>query len=563
METSRNETDAPFKTLHGALRDAASHDPQRIAFECLGQTLRYETLYRLAGQFAARLRVLGIGPGHYVGIRASHSLETVIAVFGVLQSGAAYVPIDPVAPPERLRAILQSLDIQCLVSDRALPTADDTANASQQETPLRHIIHSTDWQPDRSSASCNDGIRHWYWDEMLSNPATLDQHVPLDSPAYVMFTSGSTGVPKGILHTHFSGGAYARFTVDTYAIDADDQIACVSPLHFDMSTFGYYAATLAGCTTILVPPAHVMMPASLAQRLRETQPSIIYSVPHALIQLDSRGGRLHDDDLGKLRLVVYAGEALDSAALNQLRRRWPSTSFSNAYGPAETNVCTVQEIPSWKDQPRDLYGNQAIPIGRSWHQTQCRVVDEHDQPVAAGELGELIVHSPTTMRHYVGGTVDDQQCFWMDAATGNRFYRTGDCVFADADGVLHFRGRRDRRIKRRGFRIELGEIESAAARCDTIRDAAANLVNDQLHLWVQCETRSVGNAELISIERSLRQSLRSTLSLAAAMPDVIHVCDTLPRTSNGKIDHVRLCKEMSVDSANTVPPPRSGVLHRG
>lgn len=501
--------------LHHNLERAAQADPNHIAFRCGKESISYGQLFQSAKQFARLLRERGLRQGDRVGIYMTPSIQTAIAVYGTLTAGCVYLPIDPQTPSSRFADLLRIGDVRALAVDLV---SDNAAAAIDSERKrLRLVIGNNSEAPQVD----------FTWDELQQFDADIETiDVPETAPAYTIFTSGSTGTPKGIVHSHRSGQAYARLSKKTYDVKPADRIANLSPLHFDMSTFGYLTAVHAGATTILVPPSYGMLPASLSQLIQDEQISIWYSVPFALIQLLQRGV-LDQRDCSSIRWVLYGGEPFAAGSINALRRQWPQAAVSNVYGPAEVNQCTYHHVPSWSDSPQPIPEDRAVPIGKIWDETESMVVDQNDTPVETGQ-GSLLIHSSTMMTRYWNGSDDDGDVFWV-SPEGQRFYRTGDIVHIDDQENLVFVGREDRLIKIRGYRVELDEIESKLVEHSLVVETAVAYHAGELVSGVICKSGS----ELTDVD--LRKFLSEQLP-PYAIPNSIQICNSFPRTSSGKID---------------------------
>jgi amino acid adenylation domain-containing protein len=295
--------------------------------------------------------------------------------------------------------------------------------------------------------------------------------------AYIIYTSGSTGEPKGIMHTHASGLSYARMAADLYELTNDDVLSNFPPLHFDQSTFDYFSGPLVGATTVIIPEEHRLLPASLSQLMQDERMTVWYSVPFALIQLLLRGA-LEERDLSSLRWIIFGGEPFPVKYLRALQGLLPDAIFSNNYGPAETNQVMFYHVP-----PLDSDFDQQIPIGTLCPNMDCMVVDDNGEQVHLGDVGELLMRTPTMMDGYWDGADLNERAFFTQERTGGlreRYYRTGDLVQLRADGMYDFLGRKDRQIKTRGYRVELDEIESVLLLHPDVQEAGVFAIpNDE------------------------------------------------------------------------------------
>jgi amino acid adenylation domain-containing protein len=508
--------------LHQNLEQRACSQPESESFCCGTDTITFAELDQRSSKLAGLLHRQGVVAGDLVGIRLPPCIESAVAVYGILKAGAAFVPIDPNAPDKRCCEILQLGNIRHLIAGRFREqTLDYLADSSHLEVVIsqQELAHAQ--------------VRHVPWGEIDGSTEMLPIRTDIDDLAYVIFTSGSTGTPKGILHTHFSGQSYAQLSKSTYGVVPTDRIANFSPLHFDMSTFGYLTSVLAGATTILIPPAYTKVPASLSQLIQDQRVTIWYSVPFALIQLLERGVPKRRD-LSQIRWILYGGEPFAARHINRLREHCPAATVSNVYGPAEVNQCTYHHIPP----TLELADDEAIPIGTIWQQTDGLIIDENDQPVPTGAAGELLIHSTTMMKRLLDGHEHDPQTFFV--TKGKRYYRTGDIARENAEGQLLFLGRMDRQVKLRGYRIELDEIERAVNRHSEVEEAAAVVIglSDQQQALALC-VLTTRDAQVAADD--LRSFLARELP-SYSIPEKIVLLDDFPRTSSGKIDR-RLLKD--------------------
>jgi L-proline---[L-prolyl-carrier protein] ligase len=521
--------------LHHNIDAAASQYPERDAFHCGQHAITYQTLARRTSQLAACLREHGVRNGDRVGIRLSPSLESAVAVYGILKAGAAFVPIDPNAPVERLGRIIHTGNIRHLVTHG---TDVESQDRLFELCPALKCLIGPLQKPVSGPVAVS-------WSDVQAFPA---ESPPCDiSPndsAYVIFTSGSTGTPKGIVHTHFSGQSYARLSAATYGVGAEDRVANLSPLHFDMSTFGYLSAPLAGATTVLVPDAYLKLPASLSQLLESEKVTIWYSVPFLLSQLLERGA-LDRRNLTALRWVMFGGEPFPPGQLHRLMKLLPNARFSNVYGPAEVNQCTRYHVPPITQHSQVDQETSAIPIGRVWEETESLVVDTIDCAVDDGDAGELLIHSSTMMQSYWDRPATDCETFLIVPCDSGskKFYRTGDMVRRDENGDLVFLGRRDRQIKIRGYRVELDEVEHILASHPNVIEAAVFRSVD-VNVPSLAAVAIVGQ-QSVSVE-SLRRFLARKLP-SYVVPATIEIRESLPRTTTGKIDRrqLQLCSPQS------------------
>ncbi len=379
------------------------------------------------------------------------------------------------------------------------------------------------------------------WADVAAAPAALPETRTIEQDlAYILYTSGSTGDPKGIMHTHRSALAFARWAADEYSLRSIDRLSNHAPLHFDLSTFDLFAGALAGATTVIIPEAVTRFPASVSKLMQDERISVWYSVPFALTQMLLRGN-IGTRDLTDLRWLLFAGEVFPTKYLRQLMAALPHVRFSNLYGPTETNVCTyyhVNAVPDDTDEP--------ISIGVACANADALIVDSENQPVAPGSPGELLIRGPIVMRGYWGRPELTERGFFHQAfhpGYTEPYYRTGDLVLEMPDGNLKFLGRQDRQIKTRGYRVELDEIEVALLSHEGVQEAAVYAMPDQegegANLIYAAVTAKDGAAPTAD---DLAEHLGGRLPWYA-IPARIAIVAEFPRTSTGKIDRRTLADQ--------------------
>ena len=532
--------------LSQILDRSAERFPDREAFRCEGKSLTYAELLRRANGLAQWLVAQGVNRGDRVGIYLSKSLESAVAIYGIWKAGAAYVPLDPGAPIARIRYMIEHCGIRHLITQpskrRKIP---DLLAAT---TTLEAIVGLPD--AFELAGEWAASVARCEWDALPVSDRAPQITLVAQDLAYIMYTSGSTGTPKGMMHTHYSGLSYAQLAAHTYGLVPGDRIGNHSPLHFDISTLGFFAGPLVGATTVIIPEAYTKVPASLSQLIQDEALSVWYSVPLALSQLWLRGV-LNERDLSSLRWVLFAGEPLPTKYLYALMNQLPQARFSNIYGPAEVNQCTYYHVPALakeKDnQTKTMEGESmaepAIPIGQIWHNSEALVVDEGNRAVATGEVGELLVRTATMMSGYWQRPDLTAKAFYHTHIANQPavFYRTGDLVQQQSDGNYRFMGRKDRQIKTRGYRVELDAVEAALVAHPNVEEAATYAVpyeEGSYQIGASVILRADTGLSEADIKRYVAERMPSY-----AVPQQIRVLGNFPRTATGKIDRRALQRE--------------------
>jgi amino acid adenylation domain-containing protein len=474
-------------------------------------------------QLARCLAGVGVQRGDRVGIYLHRSIESAIAVYGIMHCGAAFVPLDPAAPAARTQGIIRDCGIEVLISSDRQKTA--LQELPEPGTPLRAIVGVEHALP---------GLETISWKEVFhAEHRPFEAGIGANDLAYIMFTSGTTGKPKGIMHTHYSGLNYARLSTHLYGVTDRDVVGNVAPLFFDMSTFGYFSSPFAGARCILFSDADLTMLGSLAKLVGRERVTILYAVPLVFTQLLDLN---LIDNFETVKWIKYGGEPFPPKKLNEIIRRLPGVTVSNVYGPAEVNQCTYKNISEPVDE------DKSIPLGEVWSETEIKIVDDLDREVGKGDQGELLVASSTMMQGYWNRPDLNEKAFYVERRNREtvRYYRTGDLVYLNEEGELVFSGRKDRQAKIRGYRVELREIENALSLIDGIASCAVYIVDDSGEKTL-CAAYTADKGRQYTAQQ-LRQTLQQYVP-KYSIPSHFTAMDEIPRAKSGKVDYALLEKQ--------------------
>nr|WP_225955270.1 non-ribosomal peptide synthetase [Kibdelosporangium phytohabitans] len=502
----------PGTTAHQLVEHSVARHRDRIAVAQGDRELTYAELNRRANRLAHHLIAIGVQPDDRIGVALPRSPELLVAQLGVMKAGAAFVPLDPAHPADRLIELVDRNAIGVVVADRP---------------------------GNRAFASCvhvdSDPAGH---DLPAANPVaeTGAEHL-----AYVIHTSGSTGRPKGVMTTHRGLMSLMVAAVESYGIDGTDRFAQVAPVTFDMMIEETYPVLMAGGTVVLAPrDLSAIEPADLLALLaaqRVTRCALTPAYWHELaLHLRDSGQTMPDT----FRLMIIGGDRHTPEAWQMWRRM--GLPLLNGYGPTETSVTNT----SYLDIPGDTRERRELPMGRPWANNQTYVLDADLRPVAAGVTGEVFIGGHGLARGYAGDPVTTAQRFVPNpfATTGGeRLYRTGDLARWSADGQLEFVGRADRQVKIRGHRIEPGEVESVLERHPAVRQAFVTA-----HLNTRLVAYVVTEAETTELRRHATSLLPGYL-----VPVSFTRLTAMPLTANGKIDVTAL---PAPDLGGTAEPSR-------
>ncbi|RKI64410.1 amino acid adenylation domain-containing protein [Corallococcus sp. AB049A] len=491
-------------TLHQLFEAQAERTPEAIAVQFEDQRLTYAQLDARANQLAHHLRAHGAGPETLVGVCLERSLEMVVALLGILKSGAAYVPLDPATPAERLAGMLEDTGAPVLLVQerfRALLPAQVISLDTQWETIAR---------------------------ESTTRPVPLAGE---DSLAYVIFTSGSTGRPKGAMNAHAGIVNRLRWMQGRYVLTPDDTVLQKTPFSFDVSVWEFFWPLMTGARLVLARPGGHQEPDYLMALMAREGVTTAHFVPSMLRAFVEEPGL---ESLTRLRQVMCSGEALPADLVLRAQSRLPHTTLHNLYGPTEAAV----DVTSW-ECPRDT-GLRVVPIGRPVANTAMYVLDRHGQPVPMGIPGELFIGGAQVGRGYWRRPTLTAERFLPDAFSttpGARMYRTGDIARWRPDGTLEYLGRADFQVKLRGFRIEPGDIEAAVQSWPGVRDSVCVVRQEgtggpRLVAYVSTEGRML---DVTGLRAFLQARLPEYM-----VPSAFVRLEALPLTSSGKVDRKAL-----------------------
>jgi amino acid adenylation domain-containing protein len=493
---------------------SAARFPERCAIVAPdGSTLTYRELDERADRIAGFLVARGVQPGDRVGVIAPKSAAVVVAFIGVMKARAAYVPADHAAPPERNRTILADCGVKAaFLASSCAAVVDEWPDATPRPAAVVHF----------DAATWDDAITH--------DPIRVDGRSASDL-AYILYTSGSTGIPKGVMLSQRNALAFVDWCSDVFAPTEHDRFSSHAPFHFDLSVLDIYLPLKHGASVHLISEALGKSPAGLTRFVEQSQLTVWYSTP-SILALMTEFGDLEHRNGQSLRLVLFAGEVFPLKHLRALTQRWPWAAFYNLYGPTETNVCTFARIPLPVPDERVA----PYPVGWPCAHCDAMVLDEEGgREVAAGAEGLLHIAGASTFDGYWNRPEQNSRVFLEH--NGRRWYNTGDVVSLDSSAGYVYRGRRDRMVKRRGYRIELGEIERGLYQHGSILEAG-----------VVHATAGDAGARIVAFlsAHAQRPSIIELKSFCAARlpsymsPDVFLFLEALPRTSTDKIDYQRL-----------------------
>lgn len=490
--------------------------PSKTAVWSSDRRVTFAELLDGAHRIATALADAGIKRGDRVAVWMDKTPACVQVVLGVMWAGAAYVPLDPRAPWRRCRTILEDCGVSALAVDG--PRISHLGDLLPGINLRLLLVDHASTPSESNTTSLRDVLQ------------TPPRELPLprsEDLAYILYTSGSTGIPKGVVHTHRSGLAFVEWVQQIYQITPHDLFSSHAPFHFDLSILDLYASLGSGASVRLISSLESMLPPYLVKGAAEWGITIWYSVPSILTAMLESGG-LEEKGLGNVRALLFAGEVFPTPQLRRLRRALPDIRLSNLFGPTETNVCTYYDVP------RDVPEGRSIPIGRACEHMETFVIDAEGNEVGVGVEGTLWVKGGNLMSGY-WSSQGPLPGLTLDPRGGSDLaYCTGDQVRLQADGNYEFLGRRDHMIKVRGFRVETGEIEAVLATHPDVIEAVVVAILDDAAGNRIMSTVVARSGE--SVDPGALRSFCAERLPIYMVPEQFEIVDSLPRTSTGKAD---------------------------
>jgi len=535
------------RLLQSWVTQQAETRPDAVAVVSGNEKLTYGQLEQSSNQLARLLQQGGCKKGDRVCIVMPKSPAAIVSMIGILKAGCMHVPVDASSPAARIRQILDSCENRWILgAGTAAPLLDELLADDQLRPGISvgwldaHAPATQHFQPVFSRTDL----------DAASSSSPAQQCTPEDG-SHILFTSGSTGVPKGVVITHSNVIAFVAWALKHFGIDHTDRFSGHTPFHFDLSTFDIFGAITAGAQIHLVPPEAALLPPKLVEFIHKSELTQWFSVPSVLNYL-AKFDALKGQEFPSLRRVLWCGEVLPTPALIYWMEHLPHVPFSNLYGPTEATIASsYYDVKTCPTDPK-----AAIPIGTACDGEELLVLDEKLQPLPVREIGDLYIAGAGLSPGYWRDPAKTAGVFLPDPRDGRsgRIYRTGDLAWLGEDGFVFFVGRADTQIKVRGYRIELGEIETALNSVGTLHECAIVAVqNENFGGWMIC-CAYVGREGAEVSPNGLREHLKKLIP-NYMFPVRWTSYQALPKNANGKIDRPRLKEQFLQKEQNELEQP--------
>lgn len=498
------------KNILDYLEEQADRNPDKIVFEEADKKITYQQFRENARQIGSSILKQGIAKGR-IAVYLDKSIECLIAMFGILFSGSLYCVLDTKSPLDRVSSILETLSPELIITD------------------AEHRDHISNCVNADGICLLLDDLRQNDADEVLVCK-TLERSIDTD-PAYILFTSGSTGIPKGTVVSHRSVMNYAEAVIETFALDSTTVFGNQTPFYFSMSVLDIFVTIVAGGTLVIIPKMFFSFPVKLIEFLNQHKINTIYWVPTAMCIVANRNTFevLRPEYLTK---IMFAGEVMPVKQLNYWIEFLPDCLFANLYGPTE-----ITDTGTYYILNRTFSDDESLPIGIPFQNSEVLLLNEKDELVQRDEEGEICFRGSFLGYGYFDNWEKTSKVFCQNPLNTHYpelIYRTGDIGRYNEYGEVLYISRKDFQIKRNGYRIELGEIESNVTAISGIHNCVCIYDSDTMKIVLYY----VGNIEENQVLDILEERL-----LKYMMPDYIFKRSSIPVNANGKYDRQLLEKE--------------------
>ncbi len=511
----------------------AEKRPDQLAVVYKKERLTYGQLEEASNQLARLLREGGCRRGDRVCFLIPKTPAAIITILGILKADCVYVPLDTSSPSPRLAMIIDACDPRWIIAGGPVASLLDELMAEEK----RRTATSIGWIEQAEAKGENFKVRFSREDLPKYSGDPLDYQNSVVDPAHILFTSGSTGVPKGVVITHENVLHFIDWAVKYFGTNSSDKISSHPPLHFDLSTFDIYGTLSSGAQLHIVPAELNLLPAKLAEFMRTSELTQWFSVP-SVLNFMAKADAVRFNDFPSLERLLWCGEVFPTPPLIYWMQRLPHVKFTNLYGPTEATIAS-----SYYTMPRCPDDEKAeIPIGTPCEGEELLILDEELNPAPVGEIGDLHIAGVGLSPGYWQDPEKTAAVFLERPGSSNptgRIYKTGDLARLGEEGLVYYIGRADSQIKSRGYRIELGEIETALNALNLAEECAVVAIESTGFegLAICCAYTPIKDLDVspTRLRTELGKSLPNYM-----MPNRWMRLERLPKNANGKIDRKAL-----------------------
>lgn len=522
------------------LTEQAEIRPDATAVVMADRKLSYGELEVKSNQLAWLLKDRNCRKGDRICFLMPKTLEAFIAIFGILKADCIYVPLDPEGPVARSAKMVKKAGASWILAAGPVEKKLSELMSVPFVAGMRPKI-SAGWMDFKNPSVSLSFTPEFFSQELLESFANDPPNYKNRSqdPAHILFTSGSTGEPKGVVNTHENDIQFIKWAVNYFGINSTDRISCHPPLHFDMSSLDIYSTVSTGAELHPVPPEINIFPKFIAEFIRKRGLTQWFSVP-SVLSLMANMNVVKVGDFPEMKRLLWCGEVMPTASLIYLMKRLPHVKFTNLYGPTETTIASsYYTVPSCPDDE-----TAEIPIGKACDGEHLHVLDDDMMPVKPGEIGQLYISGKGVGDGYWEDPEKTGEVFLLNPFTSSGdsdsdshriIYKTGDLAEIREDGLVYFHGREDHQVKSRGYRIELGEIENALHGLRlTLECAVVALPSEQFgSVIIGCAYVPAAGKQT---DATLLKKELGKLLPGYMVPVMWKEFEELPKNKNGKID---------------------------